>query len=124
MLKRLHRQLARCQQKPPSDGKSTHKFFPKILYNADCLDRRTLEAQGAYQSQTTAAPEVWEAIMPVAQSLIAKGVPVGSLTLEPEWAKALLAQGFTFVACGMDNALLARAADALLADLREHLAGT
>ena len=70
-----------------------------------------------------AAPEVWETILPVAQSLIAKGVPVGSLTLELEWAKALLAQGFTFVACGMDNALLARAADALLADLREHLAG-
>ena len=35
-----------------------------------------------------------------------------------------LAQGFTFVACGMDNALLARAADALLANLREQLAGT
>ncbi len=68
-----------------------------------------------------AVPAVWEAIMPVAKALMAKGVPVGTLTLNPKQAKELMAQGFSFVACGMDNALLARAADALLADMQASL---
>ncbi len=65
-----------------------------------------------------AAPEVWAAIQPVAKTLMARGVPVGTLTLNPAQAKDLLAEGFTFVACGLDTALLARATDALLADMR------
>lgn len=68
-----------------------------------------------------AAPEVWAAVMPVAEKLMAKGMPVGTLTLNPEQAKELFAAGFSFVACGMDLALLARGADALLADVRGSL---
>lgn len=68
-----------------------------------------------------AAPEVWEAVMPVAEKLMSKGMPVGTLTLNPEQAKDLLKAGFSFVACGMDIALMAKAADALLADVRSSL---
>lgn len=65
-----------------------------------------------------AAPEVWQAIMPVAQALMEQGVPVGTLTLNPVQAKELFAAGFSFVACGMDLHLLAQGADNLLADMR------
>ena len=65
-----------------------------------------------------AKAEVWEAIMPVAEKLIAGGMPVGTLTLNPYHAKELFRDGFQFVACGMDTAILARGADALLADMR------
>ena len=61
---------------------------------------------------------VWEAVMPVAQTLMAKGVPVGTLTLDPNQAKDLLTAGFSFVACGLDLAILARGVDALLADVQ------
>ncbi|MFC7739287.1 HpcH/HpaI aldolase/citrate lyase family protein [Roseomonas sp. GCM10028921] len=59
-------------------------------------------------------PEVWTAIMPAAQALIARGTPVGTLISDPVFARDLLAKGFLFVACGVDAALLARGADALL----------
>ncbi|MGB0785045.1 MAG: HpcH/HpaI aldolase family protein [Alphaproteobacteria bacterium] len=62
--------------------------------------------------------EVWQAVMPIAKALIARGVPVGTLTLNPQQAKLLLAEGFTFVACGLDTALLAQSADALLANIK------
>lgn len=65
-----------------------------------------------------AVPEVWAAIMPVAEKLMARGVPVGTLTLNPDQAKDLFAAGFTFVACGLDLAVLARGLDGLLADVR------
>ena len=63
-------------------------------------------------------PEVWDLIRPAARALIAKGVPVGTLVLDPQFAAQLLNEGFTFVACGMDTVLLSRASDALLAQVR------
>ena len=62
--------------------------------------------------------QVWDAILPVAEKLIIGGMPVGTLTLNPYHAKELFRDGFQFVACGMDTAILARGADALLADVR------
>ena len=66
-------------------------------------------------------PAVWELIRPAAQKLIAQGVPVGTLVLDPAFAAALLAEGFSFVACGTDAGLLSKGADALLADVRGRL---
>jgi 4-hydroxy-2-oxoheptanedioate aldolase len=63
-------------------------------------------------------PMVWDLIMPAARNLIAKGVPVGTLVLDPKFAAELLSEGFTFVACGSDALLLARGADALLAQVK------
>ena len=63
-------------------------------------------------------PEVWDLIRPAARALIAKGVPVGTLVLDPQFAAQLLNEGFTFVACGMDTVLLSLASDALLAQVR------
>ena len=62
---------------------------------------------------------VWEAIWPVARKLMAQGVPVGTLVFDIEFARQLLNEGFTFVACGSDISLLARGADNLLAAVRE-----
>jgi 4-hydroxy-2-oxoheptanedioate aldolase len=61
-----------------------------------------------------ANPAIWDVIMPAARSLIRAGVPVGTLVFDPVFAKKLLEEGFTFVACGADTALLARGADNLL----------
>ncbi len=66
-------------------------------------------------------PEVWNVIRPAAQKLMAKGVPVGTLVLDPEFAARLLDEGFSFVACGIDTVLLARAADGLLAQVKGTL---
>ncbi len=63
-------------------------------------------------------PDVWALIRPAAQKLIAKGMPVGTLVLDPGFAADLLNEGFTFVACGTDASILARGADALLAQVR------
>lgn len=65
-----------------------------------------------------AHPDVWAAIMPVAQELMKAGVPVGTLTVNPDKARELLDAGFTFVACGIDVGILARGADELLAKVR------
>lgn len=59
-------------------------------------------------------PAVWELILPAAKRLIAKGVPVGTLVTDAVFARKLLSEGFTFVACGIDAGLLARGADNLL----------
>ncbi len=61
---------------------------------------------------------VWDRIMRAAAPLIAKGVPVGTLVGDVAFARKLLADGFTFVACGTDAGLLANATDQLVADLR------
>jgi 4-hydroxy-2-oxoheptanedioate aldolase len=61
---------------------------------------------------------VWERIMPVARALVAKGVPVGTLVPDPAFARELIAEGFTFTACGSDAALLARGADSLLKTMK------
>ncbi len=65
--------------------------------------------------------EVWELIKPAAQKLIAKGVPVGTLVLDPSFATELLNEGFSFVACGTDASLLAKASDHLLATVKDGL---
>jgi len=61
---------------------------------------------------------VWDAIMPVARALMAKGVPVGTLVTDADMAARLINEGFTFVACGTDAGLLARGADTLLAKMK------
>jgi 4-hydroxy-2-oxoheptanedioate aldolase len=67
-------------------------------------------------------PEVWALIKSAAQRLIAKGVPVGTLVLDPAFAAELLNEGFGFVACGADTAILAKGADALLAQVKGVMA--
>jgi len=65
--------------------------------------------------------EVWELIWSAAKKLHAKDVPTGTLVLNAEFAKTLLKDGFTFVACGTDAALLTSAADALSASVKSGL---
>lgn len=65
--------------------------------------------------------EVWELIMPAARALMEKGVPVGTLVLDNDFAARLFNEGFSFVACGADSSLLAKASDALLATMRSKL---
>lgn len=64
------------------------------------------------------APAVWELIRPAARSLIDRRIPVGTLVQDAGFARSLIDEGFTFVACGSDAGLLARGADALLARMR------
>ena len=66
-------------------------------------------------------PEVWEVIRPAAAKLRAMGMPVGTLVTDGAKAAELLNEGFTFVACGLDSALLARATDALVAQVKGGL---
>lgn len=66
-------------------------------------------------------PEVWELIKPAAKKLIAKGIPVGTLVLDPVFATELLNEGFSFVACGTDSSLLAKASDNLFAQVKNGL---
>ncbi len=65
--------------------------------------------------------EVWDHILPVAEKLIDKGIPVGTLVLDPAFSAKLLNDGFTFVACGMDTALLARSSEALLTSVKKDV---
>lgn len=65
--------------------------------------------------------QVWELIKPAAQKLIAKGMPVGTQVLDPAFAAELLNEGFSFVACGTDSSLLAKASDALFAQVKKDL---
>ncbi len=67
------------------------------------------------------ADEVWELIMPVAKKVMALGIPVGSLVLDAGFSARLLKEGFTFMACGSDIALLSKGADKLLADVKAEL---
>jgi 4-hydroxy-2-oxoheptanedioate aldolase len=64
-------------------------------------------------------PAVWDAIHAAAETLMARGVPVGTLVLDPAHARALLARGFTFVGCGADVMLLRQAVDDLAARVRQ-----
>jgi len=66
-------------------------------------------------------PQVWDVIMAAAKKVIALGKPVGTLVNSAEKGTELLNAGFSFVACGSDLGLLARGADALLADVRKGL---
>lgn len=62
--------------------------------------------------------EVWAKILPAAMRLISKEIPVGTLVRDVAFARRLLGAGFTFVACGSDAGLLAKAADTLLEDMK------
>jgi 4-hydroxy-2-oxoheptanedioate aldolase len=64
---------------------------------------------------------VWDLIWTTARKLITKGIPVGTLVLDPKYASKLLNAGFTFVACGMDTALLAKSADNLLEQVKSGM---
>ncbi len=64
--------------------------------------------------------DVWSVIMSAARRLIAKGVPVGTLVMDAGFAKRLVSEGFSFVACGSDAGLLARGTDNLIASMREN----
>ncbi len=64
---------------------------------------------------------VWDLIMPAARKLMAKGVPVGTLVLDADFAAKLLQEGFSFVACGTDASLLAKNSDQLLAKVKNTL---
>ena len=66
-------------------------------------------------------PAVWALIREAAGKLIAKGVAVGTLVLDADFAAELLNDGFTFVACGVDSAILARGSDALLASVKDKM---
>jgi len=66
--------------------------------------------------------EVWELVMPAARNLMDRGVPVGTLVPDPDFAARLFNEGFSFVACGADLSLLAKGADALLATMKTKLA--
>lgn len=62
--------------------------------------------------------DVWNLILPAARKLMDAGIPVGTLVTDPVFAQKLFAEGFSFVACGTDTNLLAKGADALLAQMR------
>lgn len=62
---------------------------------------------------------VWDLIQTAARQLMDAGVSVGTLVTDPVFAAKLLNDGFTFVACGTDTNILAKGADALLAQMRD-----
>lgn len=72
----------------------------------------------------TLHPEIWELIRPAARALIDRGMPVGTLVTDPDFAAELLNEGFTFVACGTDTGLLSRGADALRAQVQAKISKT
>jgi 4-hydroxy-2-oxoheptanedioate aldolase len=63
-------------------------------------------------------PEVQAAVRRVTEVAQARGMPLGTLTRNPDDARNYLAQGYAFVGVGTDTALLARA----LSTLREGFA--
>lgn len=65
--------------------------------------------------------EVWELIMPAAKALMEKGIPVGTLVADADFAARLFEEGFSFVACGSDLGLLINGADNLLASVKEKM---
>lgn len=65
--------------------------------------------------------DVWDSIRDVVRKLNAMDMPVGTLVQDTDFAANLLNEGFTFVACGTDAGLLARAADNLIVDVKSKL---
>ena len=65
--------------------------------------------------------ETWEVIMPAAKALMEKGIPVGTLVADPDFAARLFEEGFSFVACGSDLGLVVNGADKLLASVKEKM---
>ncbi len=68
-----------------------------------------------------AHPDVWTAISKAAEIVNAAGKPAGTLVQSADKAVELFNEGFSFVACGSDLGLLARGADALLANVKSGL---
>lgn len=62
--------------------------------------------------------DVWDFILPAAKRLMAAGIPVGTLVGDSTFARRLLDEGFTYVACGVDAGILSRGADALLKSMK------
>ncbi|CUH52030.1 HpcH/HpaI aldolase family protein [Shimia marina] len=62
--------------------------------------------------------DVWAQILPAAMRLMSKKMPVGTMVGDVTFARKLVQAGFTFVACGSDAGLLAKGADALLAQMK------
>lgn len=65
-----------------------------------------------------ADPAIWDAVRPVAKALIDKGIAVGTLVSDLEFAKTLIGEGYSFIACGVDTAVLARGADAIVSTMK------
>lgn len=63
-------------------------------------------------------PDIWAFILPKARELIKAGIPVGTLVGDPAFARTLLDEGFTFVACGVDTSILTHGVDALLKTMK------
>lgn len=62
--------------------------------------------------------QVWDLIMAAATELMAAGIPVGTLVADTSFARKLLEQGFTFVACAVDSIILSRGADEIATTMR------
>jgi len=67
--------------------------------------------------------DVWAQIMPVAKTLIAKGVPVGTVVTDLDFAVKLLDEGFAYVACGIDSLILAKGVDDALHYVKDKMKG-
>ncbi len=65
--------------------------------------------------------EVWDIISPAVTKLVKQEVPVGTFVLDADFSIQLFQQGFSFVACGMDTSLLAKASDSLLSKVRNAI---
>jgi 4-hydroxy-2-oxoheptanedioate aldolase len=65
-----------------------------------------------------AHPDIWDFILPAAKRLMAAGIPVGTLVGDSAFARRLLDEGFTFVACGVDTVILSKGVDALLGAMK------
>lgn len=61
---------------------------------------------------------VWDLIRPAARRLMDLNIPVGTLVTDRDFAKRLVDEGFSFVACGTDSGLLANGADGLARFMR------
>ncbi len=64
-------------------------------------------------------PAVWEAIRPISKRLADKGMPVGTLVGDLEFAAGLLNDEFSFVACSTEASALAKAMDNTVQTMRD-----
>ena len=101
--------IARAEQIAAVDGVSGVFFGPADIAAAIGKVGRPMD------------PDVWALIRTAGQKLITQGVPVGTLVLDAGFAVELLNEGFSFVACGTDASLLAKASDALLSTVKRGL---
>ena len=66
-------------------------------------------------------PDVWALIDPIAEQLIEREMPIGTLVGDPHKAISLLKSGYSFVACSSDTSLLAKSSDELLASIKNGI---